>query len=344
MESTSLVLIAAACGGAAIYFWTLVGKLNDQLNKRGEQAGRAEAEAAKANERAETLRKRLEKAGESTAKEDKGGKELQSRLTESKEELQKVRAALKRSEAQSDEAALKLRKTEQQIEELQGMLAIRKPLAVVAPVVVAAPSPVVEAAVPREEDPKYALRREELRAEREARDLERDKLNQEREAARSERDTAKLKEWAEKLKNDRDHWRDQALRREHEVRLLLRKVEHNRRAWLVTNAMLDLADEDLYRLRHGRELPEHEPNRAVKSGVQPAVEGLFVPDVDSVSRKAREAYAQMNAEQRAAIHAEDALNAAPAAVTTAPVVAEVAPAIEAPAAQAVATEAPATEA
>ena len=91
---------------------------------------------------------------------------------------------------------------------------------------------------------------------------ERQKLQTEREAARTDRERERLREFVDKLQLDRDRWRQGALEREMELRILRRKAEHNRRAWVMTMGALDLAEDELYRIKHGTERPEFTPNRA----------------------------------------------------------------------------------
>lgn len=255
MDSTLLVVVAAACGAAAIWLWMQVGKLQDDVKQALARADKADAEAVKAADRAEQLRKKLERQGDENAREDRSAREARQRLADTKEELQKTRAALKRVEALAEEQAGKLRKAEVQIEELAAMAAVKR---------TPKPEPAPEPAPPPEPavDPKLALRQAELDAERETRQLERQKLNAERDAARQDREREKLREFLDKLQVDRDRWRQSALDRELELRILRRKAEHNRRAWVMTMGALDLAEDELYRIKHGTERPEYTPNRA----------------------------------------------------------------------------------
>ena len=255
MGSTMLVVLAGACGALAIWLWTLQGKLQDQLTQAKTRADKAEAEAGKAQERAENLRKKLERHGDESSREDKTSRETKQRLTESKEELVKLRAAHKRSEALTEELQAKLRKADSQIEELSAMAAVKKP---------AKPEPAPEAPPPpvAEVDPKHELRKAELEAEREARDLERQKLQAEREAVRNDKDRKEMRDFLDKVQTDRDRWRHAALDRELELRVLRRMAEHNRRAYVMTMGALDLAEDELYRIKHGTERPEFTPNRA----------------------------------------------------------------------------------
>jgi hypothetical protein len=274
MEVMSLAALAVVCGAVAIYLWMSLGKLQDQLNGLKSRAEKAEGEAGKATDRAETLRKKLEKQGDSNAYEERSLKEARTRASEAKEELQKTRAALKRAEQQAEELSLKMRKAESQIEELSVMAQVRRPVqpVVVAPVQaaepVAPPQPMV--AEERADDPKIALRRAELEAEREARELERQKLKQERDTQRAQQDDVRLRELCDRLAQERDRWRHEALGRELDLRISRKMAEHNRRAYVMTMGALDLAEDEVYRMKHGRERPEFSPNRA--AGFAPDLE------------------------------------------------------------------------
>ncbi len=274
MEVMSLAALAVVCGAVAIYLWMSVAKLQTQLDGFRARADKAEAEAGKATDRADALRKKLEKTGDSNAYEERSLKEARARASEAKEELQKTRAALKRAEQQTEELALKMRKADSQIEELQVMAQVRRPQAAAPVVVQPAPEPVQAAAPaptePRPDDPQLLLRRAELDAEREQRELERQKMKQERDAQRAQSEEQRLREVCDQLAQERNRWRQEALGRELELRITFRKAEHNRRAYVMTMGALDLAEDELYRIKHGTERPEFTPNRA--AGFAPDLE------------------------------------------------------------------------
>lgn len=268
MDVMSLAVLTAVCGGAAIYLWMSTSKLQDQLAGLRARADKAEAESGKATERAETLRKKLEKQGAGNAAEDRSAKESRARAAEAKEEVAKTRAALKRAEQTAEELAAKLRKADSRIDELQVMANVKRPAPIAPPVVevvvqeIAAPAEPPPPPAPREDDPRWQLRRAELDAEREQRELEKQRLRQERETLRATQDDERLRETVGKLQAERDRWRHEAMVREMDLRLSWRKEEHNRRAYMMTMGALDLAEDELYRIKHGRERPEFTPTRA----------------------------------------------------------------------------------
>lgn len=263
MDILSLAILAGVCGAAAIYLWLALSRTQLELTALQERIGKAESEASKASERAETLRKKLEGTRETVSKDDKQLKEARARATESKEEVKRLQAAAKRSEQLIEELQTAARKAEVRIEELSAMAQLpRKAPAVVAAPVVEVPA---EPAAPREpipEDPRIALRRAELEAEREQRQLEVQKLRQERDSWRIEQQQSSDREELQRLRVERERLGKMVFERELDLRVLSKKAEDNRRAYIVTMGALDLAEDELYRLKHGRERPEYDPSRA----------------------------------------------------------------------------------
>jgi len=311
MELLFLVALVVVCGAAAIYLWMAQARLQTEIAEHRARAEKAEAEAGKQVERAETLRKKLETTRDETSREDRSAKESKARAAEAKEEQKRLQAALKRAEQATEEQAIRMRRAEAKVEELSLVLAERSgkkpaarmeepqrqepirseaPRAVLAqlaePIAGAeqgqtqdaglfqdkgagetAPQAAVarqpaEPAVPRPEDPRIALRRAELEAEREQRRLEQDKLRLERDALRTQHITAEERQQLDKLRHERERLARMVFERELDNRLLWKKAEDNRRAYVMTMGALDLAEEEVYRLKHGRERPEFTPTRA----------------------------------------------------------------------------------
>ena len=102
MGSSILALVAIVCGAAALYFWTTLAKLQEQITKLTERAEKAERDEGKAQERAEQLRKKLEKTGEAVSKDDRAQKEAAARLAQSKEDVAKARGGAPRFDALLD--------------------------------------------------------------------------------------------------------------------------------------------------------------------------------------------------------------------------------------------------
>ncbi len=286
MGSTILALVAVVCGAAALYFWTTLAKLQEQVQKLSERAEKAERDEGKAQERAEQLRKKLEKTGEAVSKDDRAQKEAAQRLALSKEDIAKARSGQKKAEEALSELQVKHRKAEHQLEELQHVVnELKGKKKVVAIVEEEAPPP----PPPFVEDPKVAARRAEYEAERALRQAEIDKMRLEQQAVREEQQVGRIRDQLAKLRSERE-W---VINELFEMRLALRvtnqKAEDNRRAYIMTMGALDLAEDELYRLKHGKERPEFTPNRAAHVVAAVEVEGSDAGEGADVSAVLAEA-------------------------------------------------------
>lgn len=296
MDILSLAILAGVCGAAAIYLWLALSRTQLELTNLRESIGKAEGEAAKASERAEAMRKKLEGTREQVSKEDKQLKESRAVAAAAKEEVKRLQAAAKRTDQQIEELHVAARKAEARIEELSVMAHLPRkaqPVVTAPPVVVQAaePAPPPAPREPMPEDPKIALRRAELEAEREQRQLEVAKVRQEREVWLAEQRQRTDREDAERLRSERERVNRMLFEQELELRILHKKAEDNRRAYIVTMGALDLAEEELYRLKHGRERPEYDPSRG-NAGPKPhGVEDDADARQDAAAREAEEAAA-----------------------------------------------------
>lgn len=291
MGSTILALVAVICGAAALYFWTALAKVQEQVQKLAERADKAEREEGKAQERAEQLRKKLEKTGEAVAKEDRGTKEAAARLAQSKEDVAKARSAQKRAEDTLTELQTKHRKAEHQLEELQHVvneLRGKKKVAAVVEEEAAPPPPPPEYV----EDPKVAARRAEYEAERALRQAEIEKMRLEHAAVREEQQVGKIREQLQKLRGEREWIINELFEMRMALRVTNKKADDNRRAYMMTMGALDLAEDELYRLKHGRERPEFTPNRAAHVEAAVEVEGSDASEGADVSAVLAEAEAE----------------------------------------------------
>jgi len=266
MNIMVLALLAAACAALAIWLWLQSSKLQDEIKALTDKADKAEAESRAQAERADGFKKRYDQSREVAGKEDKGAKEFKAQAATAKEEVKRLQALLKKTEAENHDMQAKLRKAESRAEELSHALAERshkKPAPVVEkPAAEAAPPPPAQPQAERVVDEATLLRRAELEAERAARVAEAEAARTEREAARAARQDDKQKEFIDKLKAEREGFRKMIFERELALRVLERKTERTRQAYIVTMGALDLAEDELYRLKHGRERPEYVPNRA----------------------------------------------------------------------------------
>lgn len=299
MGSVILGIVAFLCGSAALYFWMAQAKLAEEVQKQTERAEKIEAESGKAKERAESLRKRLEKSGEAVSKDDRTHKELTARLAAGKEDVAKARSAQKKAEETLADLLVKHRRAEHQLEELHAVVAELKGKKKVV-VVEEPPPPVVE-------DPKAAARRAEYEAERALRQAEIEKLRLEREALREEQQSTRTRESLQKLRSERDWIINELFEMRLALRITNQKAEDNRRAYIMTMGALDLAEDELYRLKHGRERPEYTPNRAAHVVAAVEVDGSDAgegADVSAVLAAAEAEHPLPEAEPAAAPAAE----------------------------------------
>jgi chromosome segregation ATPase len=290
MGSTILALVAVVCGAAALYFWTTLAKLQEQVQKISDRAEKAEGEERKAQERAEAMRKKLEKTAEAVAKEDRGQKDTAQRVASIKEDVAKARSGQKKAEDALVELQTKHRKAEHQLEELQlvvNELKGRKKAAVVVEEEAPAPPP-----PPFVEDPKVAARRAEYEAERALRQVELDKLRLEQAAVREEQQIGRVRDQLNKLRGEREWIINELFEMRLALRVTNQKAEDNRRAYIMTMGALDLAEDELYRLKHGRERPEFTPNRAAHVTAAVEVEGSDAGEGADVSAALAETEAE----------------------------------------------------
>lgn len=312
MNVMVLASVAALCGLAAIWFFLQHSKNQELLRKAQDRADKAEADARKEAEKAEAARKRVEQPRDAAPREDKLLKETKAVAVAAKEEVKRLQAAVKRAEQEKHDLEIKTRRFEGRVEELTHALEAashKKPAAVVvapapAPEPIAA-SPVREAPAEVVLDERALLRKAELEVERAARMAEAEKARTEREAARAARSDDKLQEFVEKLKAERERLRQMLFDRELVLRIERKKGEHNRRAYMMTMGALDLAEDELYRLKHGRERPELVTHRHDENGFDSAER-----EEEGSAEAPVVASAEEVAEARAAVEAVEAVGAA----------------------------------
>ncbi|MBM4345272.1 MAG: hypothetical protein FJ100_18025 [Deltaproteobacteria bacterium] len=349
MNITVLAVLAAGCGALAIYLWTAQSKLNDTIKGLKDDLDKARVDAKAQADRAEAARKKAEAAGKPggpapAGGEDKAAKDIKAQLVAAKEQLKQTQAAVKRLENEAHDSQIKLRKAESRVEELAAALA-HPPKKGHAPAEAAPPPPGERPRAERRHDDRddnrddgrederapdperqermerAATRRAELEAERAARLAEAEKAKAERDTARAARQEGKDQEFIARLKEERERLKQLVFSRELELRIVRRKAEHNRQAYIMTLGALDLAEDELYRIKHGRERPDYEAPREDGEGGDRAAE---LPDSFAAS-----------ADERAA-----AVAAADAALAEVAAAAEPAPDPEAPASQPEADAAP----
>ncbi|MBP46693.1 MAG: hypothetical protein CMH53_02030 [Myxococcales bacterium] len=275
MNVVLLATIAGVCGFAAIALWTQLSASKDAMKAADARAQSAEADAKKQSDRANAMQRKLERGGEERAGAKRKADKSKTQLTDLRNELSRANAALTKSQAEQQASARLGRQSQRRVEELEGMLAIKGPAK---PQVVAEPEP--EPALPAD-DPR-AERRAELEAERLARTVEIERLKTERFKAKQERLAEQERQEIISLREERKTYLEEIFKRESTLRACLRKERDNYRAYIITKGQLDLALDDLYRIKHGKERPSvHETQDA-----QDVAQGPL-PDVVEVKPKAK---------------------------------------------------------
>lgn len=315
-----LILIAIVCVAAAVFFYNKAAKLSDTIDSAQSEAESAKAEARKNGERAEQLRKKYESVRDTTADHEKAAKDARKKASDMKAELQKFRTESEGASKKLKSLERQARRSEQEVAELRSMIDARGIIAK------AAPKPEPEAVVvehaPVEVAPandSRALRMAELAEKKEERRLEFERLQNERETLRNSRLAVEEREELEKLRGSSQALYDQVFARERELRVAHRKLEHNRQAYIVTAKQLDLVEDELYRVIHGKERPESDmplptPEElviklatadAAKAPKKPATKPKKVAAPTETSAAPTAAVAQADSEPQIAAKADD---------------------------------------
>jgi hypothetical protein len=153
---------------------------------------------------------------------------------------------------------------------------------------------------------------------------------------RAEQQASSEHERLEQVLVERERLARMVFDRELDLRIFRKKAEDNRRAYLMTMSALDLAEEEVYRMKHGRERPEYDARQqndaADEVETERAAPEALAPTPARPARAPR-------APRPETVAIADAPSDAPAAVDEVPA----AVAVEAPAVEAVADVAPAVE-
>ena len=335
MEMMVLGVIAAGCGAAAIYFWMASSRLKEEASAVEERANKTIAEARKTADRAEKISKKAGKHQADTSVADRALETARAKVAELHNETGRLATIEKKLSGELEHTGRDLRKATRRLEELEAMLSLRGGLEPEArrdddddeaPPVVVAAAPAV--AVTSAADVEKQLRLENLVREREERSLEAERLRIERDRLRNEQMAKKdLDELAE-LRREKERWLEMLFERERNLRVESRKGRDNYRAYIITKGQLDLALDELYRRKHGRERPVLDEDGPVM-GAADADGG------DGKRQQRRESGRQERkpphaaAAPEAVVAAPEAVAAAPEAVVAAPVEAVVAAPVEA---------------
>ena len=90
MELILLAGLAAVCGGLAILLWTKLGQATDAGKTALERAEKAEAEAQKQAARADSMKRKLEVAGEEKATAAKSSEKASARVKSLRDEMNAI--------------------------------------------------------------------------------------------------------------------------------------------------------------------------------------------------------------------------------------------------------------
>ncbi len=260
MHIVSLAAITIVCGIAAVFFFMQSSRLRETIADLDTRAGEAETEARKQSDRAESIRRKLEAARNEASEKGQGGG-ARKRLNELKDEVKRQTAALDKVNAGQKTLERRARRAENRVEELQAVISGRG-LKVPSEEDVAPPppAPVAEPVTADPEVERRALRRAELDADKAERILEIERLRTQRELSQSERLAEEERAELAQLRDERDVMAERIMGTEQNLRIAYRKLEANRRAYIVTARKLELADDELFRLRGKTdEVPERKP-------------------------------------------------------------------------------------
>jgi hypothetical protein len=255
MDVVTMAVVAVACAGAAFWFFSKASGLQDGVQAAEADAESAKNEARKNADRADQFRKKYEAVRESTADNEKAAKTAKKKANDFKSEVKKLRSELDSTSADAKKLDRRARRAEQEAAELRALVDDRPTKRKKR-----APEPepverVVEVRKPTD-DPTKQLRIAELEAKKEERRLEFERLQNERETMRNERLTVEERAELEELRGSSGKLYTQVFEREQELRIAQRKLEQNRRAYIVTAKQLELLEEELFRVKNGTERPE----------------------------------------------------------------------------------------
>lgn len=257
MDTLTLGVVAIACGAAAVWLFMRASRLGEELAALQKKTDDADVEARKQADRAETMRKKLETARNEAAEGERELKETKRKCAELRDEIRSANASLERTQGDLKETEKQTRKLERRVEELDALVnakglkaperAAPEPVEIAAPVTNAAPDAFAQ---------KRELRLAELEAERTERLLEVERLKTERVLASAGRMAELERVEFETLRKEREAMAERIMKTELERRIAERKLEDNRRAYIITARKLELATDALFRLTGAGDPPE----------------------------------------------------------------------------------------
>ncbi len=265
-------------------------ELRDQVNTAQRDSKKLKEQLANQNSKFQAKSQEASRSGKSTRDQKQRLTHISDELQQSKSDLEKARTRVRDLSVETDRLRIEREELRTKLANLQSQKE-QKTARVVVPEVVAtdqaAPAPV--AAPPTEEQ----IARSESMVER---------------------DLQRAQEFIERLQERHHGLRQRLVVATADLRLVSRKNEHNRRAYMITQLQLDLAQDELYVIKHGHppEMPRAEKSKK-RASLIPAEETVEVnreaalielPDVDALEAETEQRLAEERAEREAAAQAQ----------------------------------------
>jgi colicin import membrane protein len=267
-------------------------ELTSSHNELRDQVASAQREARKLKEQLTSKASKLQAKSQEASKSGKSTRDQRARLGQLSEDLQQAKTESEKAKERVRELTGATDRLRIEREELRQDLAraqARKAPAAPAPVAVETAAPVADPA------PAVAARIE---------------PDAPRSPTAVERDLERAQEDLERLRGSHQNLKRRLVETTADLRLASRKNENNRRAYMITQLQLDLAQDEVYTLKHGRppEMPRAEKSkkRASLTPKEETVEvnreaGLIeLPDVDALEAESE----RLRLEERATREAE----------------------------------------
>lgn len=269
VELIVAILIAAFFAVLAGFLFWRQAELVSTGNELREQVTGLQRDNRKLQGQLETKTQKYSKKAQEVSKRQSKEKGRKQRLAQQQNELQTLRSELKRSEEKAKEVSTELNRLRMSREEMRQELAKanetldelqsqKKPR----PATATATDAAATESEPESQPAPEPVADEQSEARRAS-------------IGRLERELDKANKDYERLSKSMERMRKGVLEREAELRKLRRKNEHNRRAYIITQLQLDLAQDELYTLKHG-EPPKYKmaDKAAKRQALRPSAENI----------------------------------------------------------------------
>lgn len=246
-------IVAAVAGGIALWAFMMKQAAQTELDAAKARALELEAAAKKADDRAKELEKKVERSRGDRDLADTSDKKQKARVGELEDQIRALKATLERT-AGREKAEEKARAMEREVERLSGEVEKARAQA--------------KAAAQELDQARAQAQQQAPVVQMEARPKKRDEeAPREPPRSRDGVDPA-YRERVEQLVERYREIRERCMRSEAEMRTAWRHAEHNRRAYVITQLHLDLAQDQLYTLEHGQPPGTRKPRleRAIGQG------------------------------------------------------------------------------